>query len=152
METLTLLRLAEIPNIVAVKEASGNLGQISDVCGSAPEGFRVYSGDDGLTLPLLALGAFGIVSVAGHVVGSRIQEMLGAFFEGRVADARRIHHQLAPVFKALFSAPSPVPVKFALSLRGFDCESVRLPLVPLSDAEKAVVCGAMEAFRGLTPA
>jgi 4-hydroxy-tetrahydrodipicolinate synthase len=149
LETPTLLRLAEIPNIVAVKEASGNVGQISDVCGSVPEGFRVYSGDDGLTVPVLSLGGHGVVSVAGHVIGREIQEMLMAF-SADPAQARRIHHRLQPVVKALFSAPNPVPVKYALSKRGFACARVRLPLVELNDEEKRVVDRALETM--MTPA
>jgi len=138
LETPTLLKLAEIPNIVAVKEASGSIPQISDVCAQAPSGFRVYSGDDALTLPILSLGGHGIVSVAGHVVGDRIKAMLNAF-PADIVEARRIHHELTPIFKAIFSAPSPTPVKYATSKRGFDCEAVRLPLVTLTDTEKAVV-------------
>jgi 4-hydroxy-tetrahydrodipicolinate synthase len=144
LETSTLLKLAEIPNIVAVKEASGNLGQISDVCGGVPDGFRVYSGDDGLTLPVLSLGGYGVVSVAGHVVGTEIKEMIVSALGGDPARARKIHHRLSPVFKALFSAPSPVPVKHALSRRGFDCARVRLPLVELTDDEKRVVDRTLE--------
>ncbi len=143
LETPTLLQLADIPNIVAVKEASGNIGQISDVCGSVPEGFRVYSGDDGLALPVLSLGGHGVVSVAGHVVGREIQEMLAAF-PSDPALARRIHHRLQPVVKAIFSAPSPVPVKYALSRRKFDCARVRLPLVELNEDEKRTVDRALE--------
>lgn len=143
LETPTLLRLAEIENIVGVKEASGSIPQISEVCGSAPEGFRVYSGDDNLTLPILALGGYGIVSVAGHVVGAEIKQMLDAFMAGNLDGARRLHHRLAPVFKAIFSAPSPTPVKYALSRRGFDCESVRLPLVALNVDQKRVVDAAV---------
>lgn len=138
LETPTLLKLAEIPNIVAVKEASGSIPQISDVCAQAPSGFRVYSGDDALTLPILSLGGHGIVSVAGHVVGDRIKAMLNAF-PADIVEARRIHHELTPIFKAIFSAPSPTPVKYATSKRGFDCEAVRLLLVTLTDTEKAVV-------------
>lgn len=145
LETPTLMRLIEIPNIVAVKEASGNLAQISDVCRQAPDGFRVYSGDDGLTLPMLSLGAHGVVSVAGHVVGAAIAEMVEVF-QGDPARARTLHHRLTPVFKALFSAPSPVPVKYATSLKGFACERVRLPLVGLQDAEKRVIADALAAF------
>lgn len=145
LETATLMRLAEISNIVAVKEASGNLAQISEVCARKPDGFRVYSGDDGLTLPMLSLGAHGVVSVAGHVVGAAIAEMIDAFPSSPDV-ARALHHRLTPVFKALFSAPSPVPVKYATSLQGFACERVRLPLVPLEESEKAVVREALEAF------
>ncbi|MCO5297643.1 MAG: 4-hydroxy-tetrahydrodipicolinate synthase [Fimbriimonadaceae bacterium] len=146
LETPTLMRLARIPNIVAVKEASGNLGQISEVCAQKPEGFRVYSGDDGLTLPMLSLGAHGVVSVAGHVVGDSIAEMIDAFADdpGR---SQALHHRLSPVFKALFSAPSPVPVKYATSLRGFQCDRVRLPLVPLDESERRLVEAALSAFQ-----
>lgn len=145
LETPTLLRLAEIPNIVAVKEASGSLPQITDVCAQAPNGFRIYSGDDGITLPIMSVGGHGVVSVAGHVVGDKIKQMIDAFPSSPVK-ARAIHLSLIPVYRALFSAPSPVPVKYAASLRGFACESVRLPLVGLTDAEKAVVELALEAF------
>jgi 4-hydroxy-tetrahydrodipicolinate synthase len=150
LETPTLMRLAEIPNITAVKEASGSLPQISQVCASVPEGFRVYSGDDGLTLPILSVGGHGVVSVAGHVVGAEIQEMLVAWFGGNAERARELHHRLAPAFQALFSAPSPTPVKYALAERGFDCEAVRLPLVGLDDEQKAIVSQAMQKIR--TPA
>lgn len=136
LETPTLLALAEIENIVGVKEASGNMGQISEVCASVPTGFRVYSGDDAITLPVLAAGGHGIVSVAAHVVGAEMKAMLDAFPD-RFEDALRIHKSLVPIFKALFKCPSPVPVKYALSLRGFDCAGVRLPLVELTDDEKA---------------
>lgn len=142
LETPTLMRLAEIPNVVAVKEASGNIGQISDVCRQKPEGFRVYSGDDGITLPILSVGGHGLVSVAAHVVGDRLKAMIEAY-PTDPAEATRIHHELTPAFRALFSAPSPVPVKYATSKRGFDCARVRLPLVELSEAEKAVVDAAV---------
>jgi 4-hydroxy-tetrahydrodipicolinate synthase len=138
LETPTLMRLAEIPNIVAVKEASGNVPQISDVCAQAPAGFRVYSGDDGLTLPILALGGHGVVSVAAHVLGPQIMEMIDAF-TAEPARARQIHHAIMPAIKALFSSPSPVPVKYAMSLRGFDSRRVRLPLVELEPVERQVV-------------
>ncbi len=143
IETPTLLRLAGVPNIVAVKEASGDMNQISDVCAAAPEGFRVYSGDDGLALATLAVGGCGLVSVAAHVVGPQIKQMMAAA-KSDLRKATEIHQCLLPAFRAIFSAPSPTPVKYALSLRGFDCESVRLPLVTLDDAQKAVVRHAVE--------
>jgi len=148
LETPTLLRLAEIPNIVAVKEASGMIGQIGDVCAQAPEGFRIYSGDDGLTLPILSLGGYGLVSVVAHVVGADLKRMIESF-SGNPEEARRIHQRLLPVFKALFSAPSPVPVKYALAKRGFDCQSVRLPLVELTPDEAKIVDAAMAAVQGI---
>jgi 4-hydroxy-tetrahydrodipicolinate synthase len=144
LDTSTLLRLAEIPNIVGVKEASGSIPQITDVCAQAPNGFRVYSGDDGLTLPILSVGGCGIVSVAAHVVGAKIKHMCEIFLEDPMG-AKKLHHELIPVYKALFSAPSPVPVKYATSLKGFDCEQVRLPLVQLNEVEKKVVRDALGA-------
>lgn len=138
LETPTLLKLAEIPNIVAVKEASGLIGQIGDVVRLAPEGFRVYSGDDALTLPILSLGGHGLVSVVAHIVGADLKEMIEIFPSNPKA-AAAIHHRLVPTFKALFSSPNPVPVKYATAKRGFDCVTVRLPLVEMTDEEKAVV-------------
>lgn len=138
LETPTLLRLAEIDNIVGVKEASGNVPQIADVCREAPEGFRVYSGDDAITLPVLSVGGYGIVSVTGHIVGARIKEMVEAFPTNPAA-AAAIHKELIPVTKAMFSAPNPVPVKYALSRLGYGRTAVRLPLVELSDAERAAI-------------
>ena len=138
LETPTLLALAEIGNIVAVKEASGNMSQIQDYCAQKPVGFRVDSGDDGLTLPILSVGGHGIVSVAGHVVGDRIKAMLDAW-PNDPAEAAAIHLSLLPAYKALFSCPNPVPVKYALRRYGFSCERVRLPLVEMSDVEKSVI-------------
>jgi 4-hydroxy-tetrahydrodipicolinate synthase len=129
---------------VAVKEASGNLPQISDVCGVVPDGFRVYSGDDGLTLPILSLGGHGVVSVAGHVVGAEIKEMVHRFPEDPAA-ARAMHHRLCPVVSALFCGPSPAPVKFALSLLGFNTVHLRLPMVPLDEQGRRTV---EQALRG----
>lgn len=151
LETETLLRLAETPNIVAVKEASGNLGQISDVCARVPSGFRVYSGDDGLTLPILSVGGYGVVSVAGHIVGDRIARMIESFFQGRVAESAQLHQELLPLIQALFAAPSPTPVKHALALLGFKTRRVRLPLVPLSESEAEGVERAFQALRSTSP-
>lgn len=151
LETETLLRLAETPNIVAVKEASGNLGQISEVCARVPSGFRVYSGDDGLTLPILSVGGYGVVSVAGHIVGDRIARMIESFLRGRVAESAQLHQELLPLIKALFAAPSPTPVKHALALLGFRTRRVRLPLVPLSESEAEGVERAFQALRSASP-
>jgi 4-hydroxy-tetrahydrodipicolinate synthase len=138
LETSTLMKLAEIGNIVAVKEASGSIAQTSDVCAKAPKGFRNYSGDDAMNLASLAVGGYGLVSVAAHLVGKEFAEMIRVFDSNPVR-ARELHHQVMPVVKAIFSSPSPVPVKYALTRRGFRCERVRLPLVELSPEEKAVV-------------
>jgi 4-hydroxy-tetrahydrodipicolinate synthase len=145
VETPTLLRLAEVPNIVGVKEASGNLAQISDVIRQVPEGFRVYCGDDAMTLAVLAHGGYGIVSVLGHVVGAEIKALIEAY-ESNPKEAARIHHRLTPITKAAFSAPNPVPVKFMLAQRGFNIEKVRLPLVELSADERTLILEALNAL------
>ncbi|MGE3126539.1 MAG: 4-hydroxy-tetrahydrodipicolinate synthase [Fimbriimonadaceae bacterium] len=136
LETPTLVRLAtEVPNICAVKEASGNVGQIGEVCASVPTGFRVYSGDDALTLPVMSLGGHGLVSVAAHIVGDRMKRMIEAF-PTDPAQAAAIARELNPVIRAVFSAPSPVPVKYALARQGIGSPSVRLPLVELSPEQQ----------------
>jgi len=124
----TVARLAEISNIVAVKEASGNLDQASQIrCLTSPE-FAIYSGDDSLTLPMLAVGGSGVVSVASHLVGEQLQQMIKAFETGQVQVATQIHLQLFDLFKALFLTTNPIPVKTALKLQGWDVGSTRPPL------------------------
>jgi len=129
----TVARLAEIPNIVAIKEASGNLDQASAIAQLTPPDFAIYSGDDSLTLPLLAVGGCGVVSVASHLVGDRLQSMIKAFEEGHVAQATAIHKDLFPLFKVLFCTTNPIPIKTALALQGWDVGEFRLPLVPMPD-------------------
>jgi 4-hydroxy-tetrahydrodipicolinate synthase len=124
----TVARLAEVPNIVAIKEASGSLDQVSEVRRLTPSGFAIYSGDDSLTLPMLAVGASGVVSVASHLVGGHLQDMVQAFEFGQVQKATQIHLRLLPLFKALFWTANPIPLKLALDLQGWQVGSVRPPL------------------------
>lgn len=124
----TVARLAEINNIVGIKEASGNLDQASEIRRLTPKEFEIYSGDDSLTLPLLAIGATGVVSVASHLVGNQLQQMIQAFSLGKIPSANEIHLQLFPLFKALFLTTNPIPIKQALKLQGWDVGSTRLPL------------------------
>ncbi|MCP3739149.1 4-hydroxy-tetrahydrodipicolinate synthase [Rossellomorea sp. BNER] len=132
----TIIELSKIDNIVAVKEASGDLDAITEIISNTDEDFLLYSGDDALTLPILSVGGVGIVSVASHVVGNEIQEMVKAFLEGELTKAAKLHQSLLPLMKGLFSAPSPTPVKTALQMNGFDVGSVRLPLIPLTEEER----------------
>jgi 4-hydroxy-tetrahydrodipicolinate synthase len=132
----TVIRLAEIPNVRAVKEAGGDLNQMSEIIANTPDDFALYSGDDSLTLPVLSIGGEGVVSVASHVVGDEMQKMIKAFFAGDYRTAQKWHHTLLPLMKGLFMAPSPAPVKTALQLTGLDVGSVRLPLVPLTAEER----------------
>ena len=124
----TVVKLAEIENIVAIKEASGNLDQVSEIRRLTPKEFEIYAGDDSLTLPMLAIGSQGIVSVASHLVGNQIQEMIQAWKVGKTQIATDIHLQLFPLFKALFLTTNPIPVKEALKLQGWEVGSTRLPL------------------------
>ncbi len=124
----TMARLAEIPNIIAVKEASGNLDQVSEIRRLTPSDFAIYSGEDSLTLPLLSVGGSGVVSVASHLVGDRLQETIANFENGNPQKALQGHLDLMPLFKALFATTNPIPVKTALQLQGWEVGSPRLPL------------------------
>lgn len=135
----TIVRLTEISNIVAVKEASGNLDAMTEIISRTPDTFTLYSGDDGLTLPVLAIGGAGVVSVASHVIGNQMQEMVTLFKNGRVQEAAVLHRSLLPIMKALFMAPNPTPVKAALNMQGVQVGDVRLPMIPLNDEEKSAL-------------
>ncbi|NDJ19637.1 4-hydroxy-tetrahydrodipicolinate synthase [Myxacorys almedinensis] len=124
----TVARLAEIPNITAIKEASGNLDQVSQVRQLTPPEFEIYSGDDSLTLPMLAVGSKGVVSVASHLVGSQLQNMIRAFESGQNQTAIQLHLKLFPLFKALFVTTNPILVKAALNLQGWNVGSLRPPM------------------------
>ncbi len=138
MEPATTLRLArDVENIVAVKEASGSLPQIAAIVDGAPEGFEVLSGNDEDTLPMMGLGATGVISVASHVAGKRLAEMVHAQANGDHTRALKLHLEMLPLFKALFIASNPIMVKDALAKVGFPVGSVRLPLVPPTEAQSA---------------
>lgn len=135
----TIIRLSEIPNIVCVKEASGDLSAMTKIIANTPEDFYLYSGDDSMALPILSIGGVGVVSVSSHIIGNEMQEMVKTFLDGNHAKAAKLHQHLLPVMQGLFNAPSPAPVKTALQLMGLDVGSVRLPLVPLNEQERAEV-------------
>jgi 4-hydroxy-tetrahydrodipicolinate synthase len=138
IEPETLKRLSEVKNIVAVKDAGGNLDKTSKTVALAPN-FQVYSGDDSLTLPMLAVGAKGVVSVASHLVGKRIKEMIQAFEKGEVDKAREIHLELFELFKALFVVTNPIPVKEALNMVGVKVGGLRPPLVGADDKTREIL-------------
>lgn len=131
----TIARLAQIDNIVALKESSGDMNQVSQLAHLLPEGMKVYSGDDSLTLPMMALGAHGVVSVASHLVGKDIQRMITAFNNGDTREATRIHLALFPIFKGLFITTNPVPLKEAMNILGMEVGGLRLPLTRASQQE-----------------
>jgi 4-hydroxy-tetrahydrodipicolinate synthase len=132
MEAETSIRLAAIPNILAIKEASGNLEVASQIRRSTPANFAIYAGDDALTLPMLAVGGAGIVSVASHLIGTDLQQMIREFQMGNHAGALSIHLRRLPLFEGLFCASNPIPLKAALNLQGWQMGGCRLPLTELS--------------------
>lgn len=142
LSAATTLRLAQIPNVVATKECAA-IDQVTAIVAGAPEGFIVYSGDDSAALPALAVGAYGIVSVASHVAGAQMKAMIQAYVDGQVKEAARLHQQLFPLFKGLFECPEPLPnpaaVKYALVQRGYQVGDVRLPLVAPTEREAAFI-------------
>ncbi|KPV57723.1 dihydrodipicolinate synthase [Paenibacillus sp. A3] len=138
----TTIRLSHIPNIVATKDCT-DTDQLTQIITGAAPGFLVYSGDDSATLPALAVGARGIVSVASHVIGKEMRTMIDCYLQGEVKEAARLHGRLLPVFRGLFlcphRVPSPAPVKHALNLKGLRVGGVRLPLVDVTEQEKQFI-------------
>ncbi|MBX0358204.1 4-hydroxy-tetrahydrodipicolinate synthase [Halobacillus sp. Nhm2S1] len=140
----TVIRLSQINNIVSIKEASGDLDAATEIIRETSDDFSVYSGEDSNTLPFVSIGGTGIVSVSSHVIGNEMQQMIQSFREGDFAYAARLHQKLVPVMHAIFSAPSPSPVKAALNAKGVEVGGVRLPLLPLSEEEEKQVLGELE--------
>ncbi|ADY56522.1 dihydrodipicolinate synthase [Syntrophobotulus glycolicus DSM 8271] len=145
----TVLRLSEVPNIVSIKEAAGSLEQVSELKSILPADFTIYAGDDILTLPMLSLGCRGIVSVAAHMVGTRIQKMIAAWQAGDTAKALKWHLSLYPVFKGMFVVTNPIPVKYILNETGFNVGGYRLPLVGPGTPEKTGLNNLIELIRNL---
>jgi 4-hydroxy-tetrahydrodipicolinate synthase len=138
IEADTVVRLADqFPNIVTIKEAAGRVDRVSELVRRAPKNFTVLSGDDSLTLPFLAVGAAGVVSVASNLFPKEISRLVSLFLEGKAADAQAVHQKFFPLFRDLFIEPNPVPVKTALGWRGAMSADVRLPLTPMSQANAA---------------
>ena len=147
LEAATVLRLAQIENIVGIKEASKLLDQVGEIIGGAPEGFQVYGGADEVNLPILALGGVGNISVISHVVGPDLQIMHLAFFSGDLETARQIHLRTLPMTRAMFSAPSPVPTKTALAMMDvLPSSRVRLPLVEANEKERGLIHAALKDY------
>jgi len=137
IEPATLTRLAEIKNIIAVKEASGNISQIAEVCNAVPEGFLVFSGDDAVTLPVIALGGVGIISVASNEIPKEMAEMTRAALANDWATARKLHRKYLALMQANFIESNPLPVKAVLAMMGRIGEHYRLPLVPMKKDTRA---------------
>jgi 4-hydroxy-tetrahydrodipicolinate synthase len=139
IEHETLLKLAEVPNIVGVKDAAADLAGTARLAAEKPDDFTIWSGDDALTLPMLSLGAHGVISVASHLVGTRLQELVEAHSKGDGDLAASINRELVPLFDVLFITSNPIPLKAALAMIGQPVGEPRLPLVPATEAENTKV-------------
>ncbi len=146
----TLRRLCEFDNIAAVKEASGDVLQISEIHRRCGDRLVILSGDDGLTLPILATGGAGVISVTGNILPAKSAAMIKAFNEGRMADALTLHEELLPVTRALFIETNPIPVKTAMNYLGLSAGTLRLPLTPMSESNKQQLLSVLKE-NGVTP-
>lgn len=135
----TIVALSKVKNIVAVKEASGDLNAMTEIITQTDDDFYLYTGDDSNTLPVLSIGGRGVISVASHVIGNEMQEMIALFENGDVKKAALLHQRLLPLMRGLFIGPNPVPLKYALRAKGIDTGSVRLPLVPLQKEKQSII-------------
>jgi len=145
----TVKRLAEIPNIVALKEAAGSVDQVTELKRMLPPEFVIYSGDDSMTLPMLALGCNGIISVAAHVIGDEMKQMVDAWFAGDAARAAQWHLDLFPIFKGIFVTTNPVPIKAIVNMLGIKAGGVRLPLVNATPEEMKFLNDLMDGIKKL---
>jgi 4-hydroxy-tetrahydrodipicolinate synthase len=152
IEAKTTLRLAEIPNIVAVKEASGNLGQIMDIIRDAPKDFRVLSGDDALALAIVAVGGDGVVSVVSNETPAIMSTVMNAALDGNLEKARELHYKILPLMNVNFIESNPIPAKAALAMMGLIEENYRLPLVRINPANRERVAKIVEELGLLQPA
>jgi 4-hydroxy-tetrahydrodipicolinate synthase len=143
----TAIRLSQVDNIVGVKEASGNLEQIAKIIQGARGDFLVWSGNDSDTFPIMAMGGYGVISVASHLVGKQIQEMIQQTVRGKMKEAAAIHLNLLPLINALFIVSNPIPVKYALNHVGFRVGKPRLPLTEPDDKSKAMIEATLKNYR-----
>lgn len=145
IEVPTILELAKIPNIIGVKEASGNIGQIASIIHRAPKDFLVLSGDDAITLPLIALGGHGIISVASNEIPGEMTRLARSAYEGDWTTARELHNRYLPLMEINFCEPNPQPVKAAMEMMGLLEAHVRLPLIPVSASSRERIAAVLEA-------
>ena len=147
MSAETTIKLSQIDNIIGIKEASGNLEQIAKIVNDAKDGFLVWSGNDNDILPLLSLGAYGVISVASHLVGNQIKKMIDSFVSGRVDDAAAMYRHLLPLVNALFVVTNPIPVKYALNHIGFNVGKPRLPLTEPDEKSAAIIRDTLKNYK-----
>jgi 4-hydroxy-tetrahydrodipicolinate synthase len=151
IENPTMLKLAKHRNIVAVKEASGNIAQMMELIAAKPQDFDVLSGDDNLTFPLMALGGTGVISVASNLVPDRMKALTAAALAGKWEKARELHYELLPLFKGIFIETNPIPIKAAMALKGHAKEVYRLPMCPMSDENRKSLKTVLEQLKIVTP-
>ena len=142
----TVVKLARKKNIIGLKEAGGSVDRVSQLRQALPDSFVLLSGDDGLTVPFLSVGAAGVISVASNLIPREMVALVRAFREGRLAEAEQLHRRLYPLFRDLFVETNPVPIKYAMALAGTMTGELRLPLVPLSDGARAKLEKTLKAF------
>ena len=147
MSADTAIRLSHIDNIAGVKEASGNLEQIARIISNTREDFLVWSGNDSETFPIMALGGYGIISVASHLVGNQIKQMIDSFVSGKVGEAAAMHHRLLPLVNALFIVSNPIPVKYAVNHVGFRVGKPRLPLTEPDEKTAAIIKDTLKNYK-----
>ncbi|MBN1367800.1 MAG: 4-hydroxy-tetrahydrodipicolinate synthase [Dehalococcoidales bacterium] len=147
LEADTCIRLSQIPNIIGVKEASGNYNQITKIIAGARKDFLVWSGNDNDTFPMLTLGAYGIISVVSHLVGKQIKQMIDSYLTGNVEGAAALHRGLMPLFEVMFVVSNPCPVKYALNQVGFEVGKPRLPLVEPDEKSMAKIMQVLKNYQ-----
>jgi len=143
----TVIKLSQINNIIGIKEASGNLDAVSKIISQTRKDFLVWSGNDGDTLPILALGGYGVISVASHLVGNQIREMIYSFINGKTSEAADIHRRLMPLVNALFIISNPIPIKYALNHIGFNVGKPRLPLTEPDEKSAATIKDTLKNYK-----
>jgi len=143
----TVIKLSHIDNIIGIKEASGNLGEIAKIISNTDEDFLVWSGNDSDTLPILALGGYGVISVASHLVGKQIREMIDSFTSGKTDKAADIHRYLLPLVNALFIVSNPIPIKYAVNYVGFNVGKLRLPLTEPDEKSAAFIRDTLKNYK-----
>jgi 4-hydroxy-tetrahydrodipicolinate synthase len=149
IENPTMLRLAAHRNVVAVKEASGDINQMMNLIAQKPADFAVLSGDDNLAFPLIALGGKGVISVASNLVPGRMKEMVSAALHGQGDKARELHYRLLPLFKAIFIETNPIPIKAALAMKGMMQEVYRLPMCRMGEENRKTLAGVLRELKVL---
>ena len=147
MEPETIARLSKIDNIIGVKEASGNMEHVAKTLNNAREGFLIWSGNDNDTFLIMALGGYGVIGVTTHLVGKQYKKMIDLILSGKIGEAAAIHRNLVPLVNAMFSVPSPAPIKYALNHLGFRVGKPRLPLVEVDEKPAAIIRDTLKKYK-----